>query len=91
MNNRTETEAALAALNRAADTARVRASRFGSRLALWKDGAVVLVDPLTNGAKQGGADQPATTAESMVRVKGSPTLNPRCAPSSGRQAPDVLL
>jgi len=60
MSSQTETEAALAAMNRAAETARVRASRFGSRLAFWKDGEVVLVDPIANGAEQGGADQPAT-------------------------------
>lgn len=72
MSNRTETEAALAAMNRAAVTARVRASRFGSRLALWEDGAVVLVDPLTNSAEQGGADQPATAVESRGEGKVDP-------------------
>jgi len=64
MNDRTETEAALAAMNRAAEAARVRASRFSSPLALWRHGSVVLVDPQTIGAEQGGADQPATRSES---------------------------
>lgn len=64
MNDLTETEAALAAMKRAAESARVRASRFGSRLAVWKDGAVVFVAPQSNGAEQGGADQPATAPES---------------------------
>ena len=63
MNERTEAEGALAAMTRAAEAARVRATRFGSRLAIWKDGAVVLVSPQTNGAEQGGADQPATAPE----------------------------
>ena len=72
MNDQTETEAALAAMNRAAETARVRASRFGSRLALWEDGAVVLVDPLTYGAEQGGADQPATAPESKSDDNSNP-------------------
>ncbi len=51
MSELTETDAALAAMNRAAEAARIRAFRFGSRLALWKDGAVVLVEPRTNGAE----------------------------------------
>ena len=64
MNERTETEAALAAMNRAAESARVRASRFGSRLAIWKDGAVVFVSP---NSKEEGKDklgQPGNAPES---------------------------
>ena len=72
MNDLTETEAALAAMNRAAESARVRASRFGSRLAVWKDGAVVLLAPRSNGAEQGGADQPATAADSKSNSNGKP-------------------
>ena len=66
MNDQTETEAALAAMNRAAEAARVRASRFGSHLAFWKDGAVVLVDPRINGAEQGDARRPATAADAKT-------------------------
>ncbi len=69
MTDQTETESALAAMNRAAITARERASRFGSQLVLWRDGSVVLVDPRTSGAEQGGADQPATAVESEVKGK----------------------
>jgi len=64
MSELTETDAALAAMNRASEIARIRASRFGSRLALWKDGAVVLVEPRANGAEQDVADQPAAAVES---------------------------
>ena len=39
-----DTEDALAALTRAAATARIRAIRFDSKRANWKDGAVVLFD-----------------------------------------------
>ena len=67
MNEPTEAEGALAAMTRAAETARVRATRFGSRLAIWKDGAVVFVTPQTTGAEQGGADQPATATESQSK------------------------
>ena len=45
MKVKTESEHALAAMIRAAEIARVRAARFGSKLAIWKDGAVVLIDP----------------------------------------------
>ncbi|NJR42205.1 MAG: hypothetical protein HC767_05655 [Akkermansiaceae bacterium] len=64
MNKLTEAEGALAAMNRAAAAARLRASRFGSRLALWEDGAVVLISPLTNYAEQAGTGQPATSPQS---------------------------
>ncbi len=64
MREHTETENALAAMSRAAVTARERASLFGSKLVLWRDGSVVLVDPQQNGAEQGGAEQPATAPES---------------------------
>ncbi len=64
MNSRTESENALAAMKRAAANARARALRFGSRLAVWRDGAVTLVDPGTSDAEQGGADQPATAVDS---------------------------
>lgn len=63
MNPQTETENALAAMDRAATNARTRASRFGSRLAVWRDGGVVLLDPRRTWAEQGGADQPATAME----------------------------
>lgn len=63
MNPQTEADGALAAMGRAATRARMRATRFGSRLAVWRDGAVVLLDPRRTGAEQGGADQPATDGE----------------------------
>jgi len=63
MSRQTETESALAAMDRAATRARTRASLFGSRLAVWRDGAVVLLDPRRTGAEQGGADQPTTDVE----------------------------
>ncbi len=64
MNELTEAEGALAAMNRAAAAARLRALRFGSRLALWRDGAVVLISPLAIDAEQDGAGQPATRPDS---------------------------
>ena len=64
MRELTETESALAAMNRAAVTARERSSRFGSPLVLWRDGSVVLVDPKTSGAEQGAADQEPAHRES---------------------------
>jgi hypothetical protein len=64
MREHTETEGALAAMSRAAVTARARASLFGSKLVLWRDGSVVLVDPRKNSAEQGGTDLPATAPES---------------------------
>ena len=45
MNIETETERAMSAMKRAAEAARIRASRFGSKLAVWRNGAVILVDP----------------------------------------------
>lgn len=60
MSDQIATESALAAMRRAADTARIRASRFGSRLALWRDGAVVLVEPTVNGQQQEDAGQRTT-------------------------------
>jgi hypothetical protein len=71
MREHTETESALAAMSRAAVTARARASLFGSKLVLWRDGSVVLVDPQKNGAEQ-GADQPATAPESAGNEKPQP-------------------
>lgn len=64
MNDFTDAEAALAAMKRAAENARVRASRFGSKLAYWKDGKVVLVDPGKNGAEQKVAEPLAAVRES---------------------------
>lgn len=72
MNELSEAEGALAAMTRAAEAARVRATRFGSSLAIWKDGAVVLVTPQTNGAEQGGADQPATAPKSKSEDDSTP-------------------
>ena len=65
MNNRTEAEAALAAMNRAAETARVRAARFGSRLAIWQNGAVVLIEPSPVGVEQ-STDEPAPRSQSKA-------------------------
>jgi hypothetical protein len=64
MTEQTETESALAAMSRAAITARERALRFGSHLVSWRDGSVVLLDPRTYDAEQDGAGQPATRPES---------------------------
>ena len=47
MKLRTETEQAMSAMNRAAESARIKASRFGTNLAIWRDGAVVLIKPKT--------------------------------------------
>lgn len=60
MNQCNETEGALAAMNRAAATARLRALRFGSNLAVWRDDAVVLIPPHANDAEQADTEQPAT-------------------------------
>ncbi len=80
MIEQTETESALAAMNRAAVTARERASRFGSQLVLWRDGSVVLVDPRTSGAEQGGADHPATAAKSKPEGKENAKPEPEVRP-----------
>jgi len=64
MSEQSETEGALAAMNRAAVAARERASRFGSQLVMWRDGSVVLVDPKENSAEQGGAEPLATGSQS---------------------------
>lgn len=79
MNELSEAEGALAAMTRAAEAARVRATRFGSRLAIWRDGEVVLVTPQTKGAEQGGTDQPATAPESKSEgdSKPDPESEPR--------------
>lgn len=74
MNDLTESEGALAAMNRAAEAARIRATRFGSRLAIWKDGAVALITPQTNGAEQDSTDQPATRPE--LKSEGSDKPQP---------------
>jgi hypothetical protein len=63
MNELTEFEGALAAMKRASAFARLRASRFGSHLAVWRDGAVALISPLTMDAEQVGTGQPATRPE----------------------------
>lgn len=52
MTDKKESERALAAMIRAAERARARARRFGSTVAIWKDGAVALVDPSTIGADE---------------------------------------
>lgn len=59
MKDQTETERALSAMNRAASSARERASRFGSRLVLWRDGAVVLAEPEKIEAEEGACTQPS--------------------------------
>jgi hypothetical protein len=79
MRELTETERALAAMNRAAATARKRASRFGSKLVMWRNGSVVLVDPRANGAEQDGAEQTATAVDS--KAKGQERFRPE---SEGR-------
>ena len=43
--NTSEVDLALQAMHRAAETARIRAMRYGSKLAVWQDGEVVLVEP----------------------------------------------
>ncbi|WP_411846742.1 hypothetical protein AAFN60_04050 [Roseibacillus persicicus] len=55
MKTRTETEQAMAAIKRAAKLARIRASRFGTKLAVWKDGSVIFIEPK---ADQGVAAEP---------------------------------
>lgn len=69
MNEQTESEVALAAMNRASEQARVRAARYGSRLAVWKDGLVAFLDPETTDAEQGGTDHPATAPQSESNDK----------------------
>jgi len=80
MSPRTETECALAAMNRAAARARIRASRFGSRLAVWRNGAVVLLDPRGTGAEQAGADQPAAAPEPKPEGKENTRPDPEAHP-----------
>lgn len=45
MSKSLQSKQALEAMRRAAEIARVRAARMGTRLAYWKEGEVVLVDP----------------------------------------------
>lgn len=58
-----ESEAALRAMKRAADTARERAILYGVPVAIWKDGNVVLLEPELTKAQQDGAEQPATIVD----------------------------
>jgi hypothetical protein len=60
MNELTEAEGALEVMKSAAAVARLRASRFGSNLAVWRDGAVALISPLAMDAEEASAGQPAT-------------------------------
>ena len=60
MNQQTARDSALAAMRHAAEKARERASRFGSRLAVWRNGAVMLLDPRRTKAEQDADGQPAT-------------------------------
>ena len=57
MKLRTETEQAMSAMNRAAESARIKASRFGTNLAIWRDGAVVLIKPKTEQATPPKSDR----------------------------------
>ena len=66
MNELTEAEGALEAMKSAAAVARLRASRFGSNLAVWRDGAVALISPLAMDAEEAGARQPASRPESKA-------------------------
>lgn len=61
MNQKSESEMALDAMKRAAETARQRAARFHSRLAIWRDGKVVLIDPNEWKAGQDGAVNPSAS------------------------------
>jgi len=60
MNQLTDSNGALAAMRHAAEKARERASRFGSRLAVWRNGTVILLDPRRTKVEQDAAGQPAT-------------------------------
>lgn len=65
MNELTEAEGALEAMKIAAAVARLRATRFGSNLAVWRDGAVVLISPLAmETEEQDGTGQPTTRTKS---------------------------
>ena len=72
MNELTEAEGALEAMKSAAAVARLRASRFGSNLAVWRDGAVALISPLAMDAEEAGAGQPATRPESKAKDSNKP-------------------
>jgi len=72
MNEVTETERALAAMKTAAAEARVRASRFGSNIAVWRDGAVVLISPEAMAAEQVGMGETVRNAKSEGSDKPHP-------------------
>ncbi|MFK5924360.1 MAG: hypothetical protein QM496_19465 [Verrucomicrobiota bacterium] len=56
MNEQAEAEVALAAMNRASEMARVRAARYGSKLAVWKNGSVEFTYPEITNAGQNAAE-----------------------------------
>jgi hypothetical protein len=56
MNQQTDRDSALAAMRHAAEKARERALRYGSRLAVWRNGAVMLLDPRRTKAESGPRD-----------------------------------
>lgn len=76
MKEQTETKAALAAMIRAAEAARIRADRFGTRLARWKGGVVVFVDPETNTAEQAVESNPGH-ADTLHADRSAPTHEDR--------------
>ena len=75
MNELTEAEGALEAMKSAAAVARLRASRFGSNLAVWRDGAVALISPLAIDEEATGAGQAATRPESKSEGRDKPQLD----------------
>ena len=72
MNELTEAKGALEAMKSAAAVARLRATRFGSNLAVWRDGAVVLISPLAMDEEEAGAGQAPTRPESKSEGSNKP-------------------
>jgi hypothetical protein len=56
MKDTEDKDMALRGMRRAAVIARERASRFGLQIPVWRDGAIVFVDPKVGAQPDGGAN-----------------------------------
>ena len=60
MSQLTDSNGALVAMKVAAEKARERAARFGSKLAVWRNGSVTLIDPKETKVERGAVEKTAT-------------------------------
>ena len=55
---------ALRGMRRAAAIARQRAARFGLQIPVWRDGAIVFINPTPNGQPDGGINSVTSLRDS---------------------------